>query len=213
MLKSQKNDVFDSIEKQGLSPSLFEFEESITGTTVILRVKNTEYFFNFLQNQNNGHFARFCPGHDVHTDSSNTGSWLEQLLCLRRWVKYVTRELNAQDKWKILQEEIANMNFGDINYDSSQFNIQEYELLKLNIGALKVNISKMDILESKVEVINIKLDHLLDLAKSMNKTDWKSLFIGTFISLFIQLSIDKQTGQTIWQYIQSVFSTFLLPKG
>ena len=128
------------------------------------------------------------------------------------WLGYLKRELNAPDKWKLLQEELENIDFEDIKYENTKFTYQEYQLLDKKISELKKKISKLDLLEKQINQINAKLDHLLHLAKDMNKTDWKNLFAGSIIGLIMQLSIDRSTGQVIYGYIKNLFVKFL-PNG
>jgi hypothetical protein len=213
LLQTQKNQVYELIEDAGLSPSMFSFDDpnDADGDTY-LRYKDSNYYFNFAKARSGGHFARYSPGYDTPYEDQAPGSWNGQLSYVRRWLSNLVRELEAPDKWKLLQEEIENMDFGDIKYEDTKFTYREYELLKEKISELKVKIGKLDLVEEQIKQINEKLDHLLHLAKDMNKTDWKELFIGSLIGLFMQLSIDKDTGQAIAGYVKGLFMKFL-PSG
>jgi hypothetical protein len=56
-----------------------------------------------------------------------------------------------------------------------------------------------------------QLDHLMELAKELNKFDWKSLFIGTISSIIIQLGVTKENAHELWSLIKKVFNNFFLP--
>lgn len=214
LLQTQKNEVYELIEEFGLSPSMFSFSDPSDAdeNTYLHFVNNSQYYFNFAQSRSGGHFARYSPGYDTPYKDEAPGSWSVQLACVRRWLGNLKKQLEAPDKWKLLQEELENMDFGDIRYEDTKFTYREYELLKEKIAELKSKISELDLVEEQVKQINGKLDHLLHLAKDMNKTDWKELFIGSIISLFMQLSIDRSTGQTIVGFVKGLFMKFL-PNG
>ena len=213
LLQTQKNQVYELIEEAGLSPSMFSFDDpdNADGDTY-LRFNDSQYYFNFAKSRSGGHFASLSPGYDTPYEDQAPGSWSGQLSYVRRWLGYLTREIMAPDKWKLLHEELENMDFGDIKYEDAKFTYREYAFLKEKIEELKGKIGKLDLVEKQIAQINEKLDHLLHLAKDMNKTDWKELFIGSLISLFMQLSIDKSTGQTIVGYVKGLFMKFL-PSG
>jgi len=210
LLQTQKNQVYEVIEHVGLSPSMFVFDNpSEPNGITYLRFKNSDYRFDFATSREGGHFARYLPGYDTPYEDQSAESWASQIANVRRWLGYLIRELEAPDKWKLLEEELRNFNFEDIKYTDAKFTHQEYKLLEKRIEEFKNKISKMDLLEEQVEKINHKLDHLLKLAENMNKIDWKELFIGSIMSLFIQLSIPPNAGQTIFGHLKTLFVQFL----
>ena len=210
LLQTQKNQVYEAIEDAGLSPSMFRFNDPIDpdGTTY-LRFKKSDYRFDFANSRDGGHFARYLPGYDTPYEDQSAGTWTSQLVNVRRWLGYLMRELEAPDKWKLLEEELRNFNFEDIKYTDAKFTHQEFKLLEIRIEEFKNKISKLDLLEEQVEKINHKLDHLLKLAENMNKIDWKELFIGSMMSLFIQLSISPAAGQAIFGHLKTLFVQLL----
>lgn len=213
LLQTQKNQVYELIGEAGLSPNMFSFADpSDADGDTYLRLNNYGYYFNFAKARSGGHFARYSPGYDTPYEDQAPDSWIGQLNCVRRWLGYLNRELKAPDKWKLLEEEMESFDFGDIKYGDSKFTFREYEHLEKKMEELKTKICKLDLLEDQVEQINLKLDHLLVLAKDMNKTDWKELFIGSIISLIMQLSIDRSVGKAIFDHLKDLFVK-LLPSG
>lgn len=208
LLKSQKNDVYDTIEAWGLSPANFEIVVDQHNTKII--AKNSDFKFIFLEDNDGDHAARYCPGKDKYIEEGMyVGGWDAQLQNIRSWVKNVSREQDQPDKWLELQKQIQNAGFEDIQYGDSKFSYQEYEVLDEKITKLKEELSKLDIVTEKIEAINAKLDHLLELAKKMNKSDWKDLFVGSIISLIMQMSIDKSTGKAVYDLVKNLFTSML----
>ena len=205
LLQSQKNRIYDIIQKEGLSPSMFYFQDNTK--SVVLYMKSSNYYFNIAEN---GTLVKYSPGPDsFEAGYFSTRNWEDQVEYIIVWLQCLVRELNEPDKWKLLQEGLEGVDFSDIKYEDIKFSYQEYELLKIKMDELKEKLGRLDLLESQLKQINDKLDHLLNLAKSMNKTDWKELFIGSVISLIMQLSIDKATGQAIFALIRGLFIKFL----
>ena len=211
LLQSQKDQIYSSIEEAGLSPAMFKLDESSGDTYLFL--KDSNFYFIFQEMDSGKHYATYSPGQETMKENHYPGSWDGQLSYVRIWLGNIDRELKAPDRWGLLEEELKGINFDDIKYNNSKFTYQEYDVLKNKIEELKEKISKLDLVEEQLKEINEKLDHLLNLAKNMNKIDWKNLFVGTIFSLIMQLSIDKTTGQAIFAHVKNLFATFLpLPK-
>ncbi len=217
LLNSQKNTLFDLIEKFGLSPSQFEFKEnhskiSNNQLTTDLILKNSNYFFSFETGPNTSakHYAIFCPGSEAYTESQYPGDWVFQLNYVEEWLANLVREINSPNKWSRLDNEIASIGIKFEN-DENKFSFHEYEDLKQKISTLKDGIINIGLLPTQINAINLKLDNLTELAKDMNKFDWKSLFIGTIISIIIQLYISPDNAKMLWTLIKQVFNNYLLP--
>lgn len=210
LLTSQKNKLFEVIESRDLSPNMFLYQEptSASGNTTI-RFKDSNFFYTFSENVRGGHSAYFSPGNEKLHESANPHEWSRQILYFQYWLVYLKREITQTDKWAILEEELKKISFQDLNYDSNKFTHEEFMLLENNIRELKNKITKLDLLEDQVDIINQKLDHLLQLAENMNKTDWKELFIGSLFSLTMQLTVDRELGQTIFSYVKEQFFNFI----
>lgn len=208
LLQSQKNRVYDLIEKEGLSPNMFCFEESAPSTKICL--KSSDYYFILTEDNFDRPSVKYSPGENRFDEGYfYAPAWGDQIDYIEAWLQNLAREINEPDKWKLLQEELENINFSDIKYENIKFTYQEYELLESKTNELKEKIGKLNLLEKQLKQINNKLDHLLNLAKDMNKTDWKELFIGSIISLIMQLSVDKTTGQAIFALVRGLFIKFL----
>ncbi len=217
LLISQKDKLFELVEKSGLSPSQFELIEVpsliIPGEIATkLSFKNSDFYFSFETGKNSRepHYAIFSPGNDNFAEQNYPGTWEYQLQYAFRWLTNIVREINSPNKWDRLYKEIAEIK---INYenDEGKFSATEYEELKHKIDSLKNGITSINLLPEQLAAINTKLDHLTLLAKDMNKFDWKGLFVGTIISIIVQLSVTPENAKSLWALIKQVFSNYLLP--
>lgn len=142
---------------------------------------------------------------------SYPGSWDSQLRQFSEWLGYLKREVTSPNKWERLHKELESLKF-NFRDDKTKFSAQEFEDIKVKIETLKRSINEIGLLEKDVAVINSKLDHLTEMAINLNKFDWKSLFIGTIISIVIQLNVTPDNAKALWSLINTVFNSyFLLP--
>ena len=217
LLTSQKDTLFDIIESNGLTPSQFEFTETISRLgakqkATNLKYKDSDYFFSFESDpkRNDTHFAIFCPGTSTFIERNGTGLWEYQLNRFRTWLSNLSREIHTPNKWERLEIELSSISFR-IDNDSDKFSVTEYEDLKNRMLNLKQQTGTIGLLPDQVDAINSKLDHLTELAKDLNKFDWKGLFVGTIISMVIQLGVTPENTESLWSIIKIVFNNYLLP--
>ncbi len=222
LLTSQKDSLYDLIEKIGLSPNQFEFSEMPSkrwGSRIAteLRFKKSDFYFLFetetnnpLTQANDQHYAVFCPGFSSYIESETTLKWSSQLHRVSTWLENIVREITSPNKWERLESEIQSIN---INFDNEEdkFSVQEYEDLQRKILILKEGIPSIGLLSEQERIINEKLDYLVESAKNMKKFDWKSLFIGIMFSIIIQLEVTPDNAKSLLSLIKQVFHSFLLP--
>lgn len=216
LLNSLKNDLFDNIESISLSPAQFEFEDARSTisefeNTTRLIFKNSEYYFAFESLEVLGetkHYALYSPGDTTFSTSKMSGSWQNQLHNFYDWLTFLNREITIPDKWKRLQHEINDLTINFEN-EENKFTAQEFIDLTKQMQTLKAGVLTLSLPSNQSEVINAKLDHLINLAEDMNKFDWNSLFIGTIISIIIQLSVTQENAKLLWDIIKFSFSKLL----
>lgn len=217
LLTSQKNELYDIIEGEGLSPSQFEFQEitskfNLENKATQLVFKNSAWYYLFdtgFGQVNDVLYADYSPGETTITVKKYIVSWNEHINHFFEWIDNLKREITTEDKWERLRNEVENVNISYEN-DPNRFTVYEYEVLHTQMGVLKERISELGLLPKQVILINNKLDHLTEMSKNLTKTDWKSLFIGTIISIIIQLSLSQEMGQQLWSIIRVVFSKYFL---
>jgi hypothetical protein len=213
LLNSQKDQLFDIIEEQNLSPSQFEFNEeqgnvvSHTEST-ILTFKNSKYFFQF-DYRNNRHYSIFSPGNSTIIEEDFPRDWKNQLNNFKKWIFYLLREIQTPNKWDRLKKEINEINIG-FTADEEKFSFQEYEELTNKINLLKESIKEIGLSKDQILGINKKLDFLIESAKTLSKFDLKSLFVGTIINITIQLGLSPENSKSLWDLIKHIFNQLFL---
>jgi hypothetical protein len=213
LLISQKDALFDLIEMSGFSPHQFQQIEVKSKynseNSFELRFNNSEYFFLF-DFSNGKYMQRSCPGEYTYLEKGTNGTWDEQFASFGNWLQYLKREITAPNKWERLRVEMESLNI-QFNHDEDKFTVVEYEDVVAKINVLKQQLGTIGLLPDQVAAISNKLDHLTEYAKTMNKFDWKGLFVGTMISIVIQLEVNHENANALWRLIKRIFNTYFLP--
>lgn len=186
---SQKNFLFEIIEKSKLSPSLFVLEEKELEryrlyTTISLR-DNTKYYFYFWDD-----CIRMCPGFHQLQESHEIQSFNGSSIIFENWISILTEELATPDKWELIEKQIQQLDFNPI-YENLAFSHNEYIDLSGKLDLLKEKlIEKLELDESNRRVLHQLLEHQKEMMKSLNRRDWMFLFIGGFFTYFQNLALN-----------------------
>lgn len=218
LLLSQKNKLFDIIEEHGLTPSLFEYEEKFEAKEVVETVisfNNSFFYFSIshaiVYNEKTG-FVKHSPGSSNFEDVFYPDNWVQIENNFIYWLHYIQREIQLEDKWEKLNSEIQSLQLYNEGNDflNSKFTVPEYLEIKQKIFLLKEGISKLELLPEQAALLNDKLDQVLDLTTQLGRFDWKNLFIGTIISVIIQLGVTQDNAKAIWALIRQVFHNYFI---
>ena len=215
LLRIQKNELFERIEASGLSPSLFVFQDSnpILDNSTYVRYKGTPYYFQIFENDSRQYpiGIRFSPGQNTFIEDRNSENWPWAADIFMYWLNNLLTKITLPDKWERFNDEIKNLKFSFSN-ENDKFSISEYEELKTQITLLKHNFRMIQLVPEQLAILENKIDHLTELAKDLGKFDWKSLFVGTIVSIIIQLGVTPENALAIWDLVKKAFNrNFLLP--
>jgi hypothetical protein len=99
LLKSQMNDVFRAIQKEGFDPIEFKWEERDVGKQDILLIHRlihepSSYFFSFDISG-----VTYSPGLERRTETLGVRDWHSKLIKVPVWLRYLKREHEAPDLW------------------------------------------------------------------------------------------------------------------
>lgn len=214
LLTTQKNVIFDFIQKANMEHSMFQINED--NNKSVIKYVGTEFFFNFdeeVKNLGIGSFTslKFSPGENDYVEKVfiDDTSFATKLSYFNRWLNSLIKEVNVVDKWSQLKKEISNIRLSDFN-DSSSFNANEQEEIKTKITTLKQRVQTLNLPPDKLSIIEAKLDHLTTLTTLLTKTDWNALFLGTLATMIIAVTLTPEIGRQIWEYAKQVFSNLFL---
>ena len=220
LLTSQKNEIFVEIDNAGLNPSQFTIENihSTLGNNesdTHLKYKENDYFFTFGtgKNRNDTHACTYSPGDNEYEKFEYPGSWALQISCFKKWLSYLKREIEIEDKWKRLEGEINNFDFKfkqEFEEENEKFSYIEYEEISLKIDLIKEKTQNLNITEEQLLKLNQSLDFVKEKAKHLGKVDWKNMFVGIIIQYFINFSITPELVTKIMTIIKESLQIFML---
>ncbi len=211
LLITQKNELFDVIESHGFSPNSFSCLDITIKEAPITKIEynKTDYYFRF--NKSSNITVSWSPSNALYKEAIIAYNFSECVAHFKSWLGYLNRELTVIDKWKRLADEVTQLSISFVN-EFDKFSASEYENLKIQMLLLKQKIRTIDLLPEQLKVLENKIDHLTGIALDLSKFDWKGLFVGTMVSIIIQLSVTPENAKALWDIIKSIFSKyFLLP--
>jgi hypothetical protein len=207
LLRSQKNELFLAIENSGLfRPSQFEILEN-HGTEILFN--DSSFHYDFLPNDDSRILVSYSPGESKLTEVRFFDYWFKQSDNFKRWLKFLAREVSEPDLWSKLRENVQLASLSN-SQNQSQFTISEYEDLKIKISNLEIQLKMLPFLAEEMNKIEPQLSHIQTMAEKLSKFDWTNLFIGTIISIVIQLNVTPDNATILWNLIKSIFMGYFL---
>lgn len=217
LLRSQKNELYRIIEEMGLSPSQFSFEpvpsrSGIVPTATRLNYLNSPYAFLFdRKGRREIHYVLYCPGLHEYEDEATPGpDWQLVIAYVKEWLQNLKRELGSEDKWQSLAVALSETKVDFTPAAKEPFSVQEYDQLLGRLEAAKEQIANSDLLEEEIEVLQVKFDHLGRMAKTLDKSDWQDLFVGTLVSSISSMGLAPGAAQSVWNLLRQIFSNLLI---
>jgi hypothetical protein len=216
LLKTQKNSLFDIIQEiDFFSHNQFEFIENESEgkhKTSIQYTPDKNFFFSFTDSKYvNVLYVNYSPGHEQIIDSSPQITWNETLDYFLNWLHFLNREVTAPNLWEKFKTDISDIKFLN-NFNNEKFSFSEFSEISQKIEYLKDSLSAIPLILHQQNEIILRLDHLSETAKDLGKFDWVNLFIGTIISVVIQLNVTPENASALWDLIKRIFNNYFLPK-
>lgn len=191
LLKSQKSSLFIAISNAGLNPADFELvdirSEFIKGNVSILEYKDESFYFLFDKLSENNFRCSYSPAEGHRETNLETGDWQTVLASFKKWTEFLKREVESPDLWKLMAEQKDIAQF-ESNKDESNSIFLPDEKLKIaaGINELKEYIkASISLDQNRIEIIDAKLNYLLEASGRLGRKDWKNLSIGVLINIFI----------------------------
>ncbi len=216
ILNSQKKQILDSIVSNGLEPASFIWFEEDTqyspyDKVSCLRYKGTNFFFKF-DFFDEKHYCVYSPGEHKFIEENFSSDWSSELRHVAYWLLYLKREIDTPDPWEEIEKYIPG---GKIDLEDERannpFNFSQVEHITRSLNKLKEEIiGKYELEEKQKEVIQNKLDYLIDRAKKVGRIDWKNIFISTIITLSFDLAMNPEQVNLLWSLVKSCFGGFIL---
>ncbi|MGQ0826988.1 MAG: hypothetical protein ACT4ON_01205 [Bacteroidota bacterium] len=220
MRKKHKNELFQFLVNSKIGIDKFDFEKGIedgSGFSMIqISLKDTPFYFKVRVSEEDFNvfdyqFIMYNPTFSP-TEFSEWLSFSQIMDTLDYWMKnHVSEYLldeHEPDLWEEFKKGNKTFSSNSIDFDDQgSFSNDEKIQIKLSLNELKLLINKNIATSSEEQqIVNARLDYLIDAVDRLNKYDWQSLVISTLISISISLSLDTEKGHLLFELFKKVFS-------
>ena len=172
--------------------------------------KNSHFQFTFERGDFiNSSMIYYWPGKDQIMDRFGPLSWDSCIAKFYEWLHNLQREVTAPNLWERFQSSVSNIQLSN-NDDNSKFTHQEYLDLSSKIDILINAVPSINLLENQTIAIQSQLVDLLSKTNSLGKYDWRNLFVGTMISIIIQLGVTQDNANELWILVKQIFSNYFI---
>lgn len=223
LLKSQKDDTFTFISKQGLNPLDFVWDEiksqddpKTIVSRLIYKPQNYYFIFDFFSNlYGTKRSSFFSPGREVLVERMMSDDWGEQLFTYVQWLNNIKRETETPDFWSEISKqkklfETASSN----NPNNEMFTAKEQKHITQQLKEIKTYIiDSAKLSKEQIENANKRFDYLEAALKRLGRFDYVNIFMSTIMNLIIVAGINSQIAGDIYKFIQdhliAVFTTII----
>ncbi len=221
MRRKYKNAIFNYLNDTDLGTDSFDIEEGLENelpaTSIIFKdsplkfiIRTSASSYDLLDCR----FVTFSPKYEV-SDIYPLQEWTnftEVFDSFKNWInthvaEYI-EEIQIPDLWSEYKKGNKTLRFNEINFENREnFNFEEKEQIKMAINELKLLIHKnMETSDEEQQLVNYRLDYLIEAMNRLNKFDWKSVAISTTMSISIALTLDTSKGQLLFDLFRKVFN-------
>jgi len=167
-----------------------------------------DYFsFSINKRNQNEYYLSIYPI-DNKNGYSVGAKWESVLSYFEKWAKEIKQELSTPTGWETFDSEnYLKAEFSDLN---KKFSVEEQVSIKQNLEELISKIKQLELQEDVFKIFERKIDELSQKVNKLSKFDWKSLFIGTIVSLLFTFGLPPETSGFIWKLVKTTFSRFQL---
>jgi hypothetical protein len=160
------------------------------------------------------HYVMYVPGLHDYQDEANPGKdWYLAKAHFKEWLKNLLRELGEPDRFQTLALILSKKRVGFQHEEEAgdgPFTVREYDLLVEKIDLASEKLEETELEEEQIEVIRLKFERMKKMGKSLDRSDWEDLFIGTMVTATIQEGLSDEESSSLWQILRKVFNNLLI---
>jgi len=144
-MKSQRNEVFQAIQDQGLEPNDFRWIDELKER--ITMVADEAYVSTLLHNptgysfcfdiRGDTYWATYSPGEETPREHKRCGNWQQMMLLVREWISNLKREVECEDLWAKILGETQLAQAAAAETDQSSFTSEERDQVFRGISEIK----------------------------------------------------------------------------
>ena len=225
MLTKYQNQIFQTIVAAGLNVRDFSFEKKLLNDGNVTRYYLTlkDSFLHFIIEESPKSYHNFNYWYKENRKLSrelgafpalpNRATFNVVKDDLNKWLKEhaLPHKIDSKEPnlWEQLNDLGNDFQIEHINFeDNESFSVEEKKQVILSLNEAKLRIQETVVLsEPQFKMLNDRFDYLEKaIDRIENKTDWKSLTMGSIISLLLNMYVGQDTGAVIWNIIINALS-------
>jgi hypothetical protein len=194
--KWHRNVLFESIQAVGLDPRDFDLADC--GTEVQIKHKWSESIF-IIGGGPGGYVGRSVVG-DGPGWPYDAYSWQSLTTRVSRWLNEVKRDLETPDLWAELRREVHLLAVGSNEVtENTLFTQDEQKQIAEQLRGLAKHVSDASSLsEAQKQILNEKIDYLVDGSRRLGRKDWLNIFIGVTLSYLLSTALPPDVARGIF---------------
>jgi len=204
LLRSQRNVVFGLVQKVGLMPTDFRWDEVLD--------QESDYQISIITHIPGGFYYRFgsvidrySPGLETQKDMFQVSPrWESRFQVVSQWLKYVKRE-QAPDLWgMILQEtKLALAASSPVLTNDAFTQVEKQQIVHLLAEVKDQVISSHRLQLEQKEAIDQGFSYLADSLDRFGKKDWLNLAMGTLLSTATGAAFAPDVAQDMYHRLMA----------
>ncbi|MDB5285977.1 MAG: hypothetical protein JWR05_926 [Mucilaginibacter sp.] len=216
MRKGIKNKIFDFVKNTELGLREFDLTFNIDKEDgeedATIEYKQSEGIFKYILFQSPKDFdafrcyaTMFSPGFNVSSCFYDAYVQIDEgLERFQHWIdtelqKYIKEETET-DLYEEYLKGVNLVGIDNINYqETDHFSIDQKAQIRMGFQEIKLIIAQnYATTNEQIQLINERIDYLIEAADRLNKTDWKGIFISTIIGMITSLCLDSEKGSQLF---------------
>jgi hypothetical protein len=212
MKKSQKNAIWEAIQKCNLDPQQFIFEEDEhlrivsvrhrwSPSRCVVHIEARSYIVTWIVE-------------DDQTRPVRMLTWWGVLRRVRRWLSEVKNDLETPDLWADLQRQAGLLQAASEDVtENTPFTPAEQEEIATRLSAWAEHAQRAHSLSSaQMQVLAQKLEYLIEAARRMGRKDWINVCAGTILGYILTTSLPPGSAREMFLgVLRAVGHLFGLP--
>ena len=212
-----KNELLDRVQKAGLSPPDFQWEEEPSDQpnynykVSILRHSTSKFYFKFDRRRTGGFTVKFSPAkYQLEATKGGIRDWPQVVVWFDNWLTYLQEE-TAPDLWQQLQEYSPNESLVDTErISNTPFTYLEVERILSDLDRIEREIeSSFSLQEQELAFVKRQIEYLKDGAKRQGRKDWFHTSIGVIATIAMGLALAPEKTKFLWELFKSCVAGLL----
>lgn len=193
--KFKRNQIFDAIKGAGLDPKEFDIEDG----DAEVQIKHRWSESHFIVGGDAGQYVGSYVTGDWPASPYDAYSWESVMQRVKTWLTFVKLDLETPDLWAELRNEAVLFGpaFGEGAANTRFTNDERSEIAQRLQEAVQHARQTYSLSEAQMQVINAKLDYLVNAAGRLGRVDWLNTCVGAMLGILFTAALPPEAVRQI----------------